>query len=255
MRLRERVLWPAQILLANAGSYTFPDRSTPFPYGLGGTEGEVTDANLAAHFGRPVLLLVGGQDTKRGKILDTSREADAQGEHRKARGKAYFKACEKEANKMGVEFNWEGPKLGGCAAAVPFMCLPFHHCAAVFCCSAALALTCIVAAACAVKHVGHDDVKMGNAALVAHFTPENFDSTDFGIDIGTGGSGDDSGRGGGGTRGTRAAGGGGGGGSRPGGGGGGGLFTMFGCCDANSAGEHPPAYVKAAAKAAAKAVL
>ena len=72
-----------EIIVANAGWYTVPSLSEPFPYGLAGAP---VDVDLKALFSRRLTLLAGGRD-KDGDHHTLRRDAGArrQGPHRLAR--------------------------------------------------------------------------------------------------------------------------------------------------------------------------
>lgn len=92
------------IMPSNAGLYTMPEKDDPFPYGLAGVP--IGDAELAAAFARPVVLLLGEADVKRSKNLRMTPEADRQGLNRLARGKKFFETARAKAEELGVPFNW-----------------------------------------------------------------------------------------------------------------------------------------------------
>eukprot|EP01052_Picozoa_sp_SAG31_P022609 SAG31_NODE_1807_length_7230_cov_4.804885_1_plen_107_part_10 len=91
--------------MANAGSYTMPDESALFPYGMPGRAKGL--GNLRSLFALPVALLLGGADTKRRKPLDMSPMADAQGKTRLERGREYYRRCLAAATELGCAFNWQ----------------------------------------------------------------------------------------------------------------------------------------------------
>ena len=93
------------ILPANAGWYTFPTDTISYPYGLGDAE-KVLGPLRKRLYGRKVTLLLGEADTLRTSNLRMTEEADAQGLNRLSRGKAYFEFCRKDAQTLGVPFNW-----------------------------------------------------------------------------------------------------------------------------------------------------
>ena len=101
----------ALIMPANAGWYTFPDESVRFPYGLGGVP--LSDAELAAAFAKPVVILLGEADIKRTENLRQTPEADAQGMNRLERGKKFFEVAQEKAEEMGVPFNWQAATVAG----------------------------------------------------------------------------------------------------------------------------------------------
>ncbi len=90
---------------ANAGWYTLPDASVDFPYGLGGTALEPGD--LPAVFDRPLVLLLGDQDTDpEHRYLRKTAEALVQGPHRFARGRYFLDTAQHRAQALGVPLRW-----------------------------------------------------------------------------------------------------------------------------------------------------
>lgn len=110
------------IITANAGSYTMPDPATAFPFGTGGTA--LDDAALKRAFARPVVVLLGDQDTDPNHpSLPRDAAAMAQGPHRLARGQRFFAMAGEAAAAMGAPFAWQlatvkgvGHDNGGMAA-------------------------------------------------------------------------------------------------------------------------------------------
>jgi len=93
------------IVVANAGSWTVPDASVPFPWGLAGTT--VDDADLRRAFGRRVVVALGEADTDpSAPNLPNDPPARAQGANRLARGRFFYEACERKAAALGVPFSW-----------------------------------------------------------------------------------------------------------------------------------------------------
>lgn len=93
------------ILCANAGWFTMPDRTIPFPYGM--KDLPVSDKDLARAFARPVTMLMGSLDISRKKPFRDTPEADAQGMNRMERCTHYFHSCQKKAQELGVPFRWQ----------------------------------------------------------------------------------------------------------------------------------------------------
>lgn len=90
---------------ANAGWYTFPSEQTTWPYGLAGSP--ATEAGVSARLGMDLTVLLGDQDTDtESSSLRKTPEAQAQGPHRFARGQAFFRAAQLEADLRGVPFGW-----------------------------------------------------------------------------------------------------------------------------------------------------
>jgi hypothetical protein len=110
------------IITANAGSYTMPDPSVAFPFGTGGTA--LDEAALRRAFARPVVVLLGDQDTDPNHpSLPRDAAAMAQGPHRLARGQRFFEMASDAAKRIGAPFAWRiatvpgvGHDNGGMAA-------------------------------------------------------------------------------------------------------------------------------------------
>lgn len=99
---------------ANAGWYTLPDADTAWPYGLDGVP--VDDAAVGQWLGRPLVVLLGDQDTDpRDRNLRRTAEAMAQGEHRYARGAYFMRAARDRAAELGVPFSWTAYNVPGVA--------------------------------------------------------------------------------------------------------------------------------------------
>jgi poly(3-hydroxybutyrate) depolymerase len=88
---------------ANAGWYTMPDPSTPWPFGLAGAPFPVDTADW---FAAPMTVLLGTADTLRTDNLNQTPEADAQGPHRLARGHAFFGMAQITAAAAETPFSW-----------------------------------------------------------------------------------------------------------------------------------------------------
>ena len=88
---------------ANAGTYTFPDAQTAYPFGVGGVPHD-----LPAAYGVELTLLLGELDTSADQgRLDQSARAMAQGPHRLARGQALFRAAQADAAIRNVPLRWK----------------------------------------------------------------------------------------------------------------------------------------------------
>jgi poly(3-hydroxybutyrate) depolymerase len=90
---------------ANAGWYTMPDFGVAYPYGLGASG--MAPARLAPAFARKLVVLLGDQDIDPAhRSLRRTPEALAQGEHRHARGHAFFERARHVAAEMNAPFAW-----------------------------------------------------------------------------------------------------------------------------------------------------
>ena len=90
---------------ANAGWYTMPDASVSYPYGLAGTN--VLPTQLSKALGRKLIVLLGDRDIDpHHPDLRRTPEAMAQGEHRFARGHAFFERARLAAVENNTPFAW-----------------------------------------------------------------------------------------------------------------------------------------------------
>lgn len=118
----------AKVVVANAGWYMMPDATTKFPYGL---EGSAVDRErLEQALQVPVTVLLGDRDNDPDHpSLRKAPPAMAQGEHRLARGYAFFDAARDAAAQLGVPFRWRLETVAGAdhdnrlmaPAAIPFL--------------------------------------------------------------------------------------------------------------------------------------
>ena len=93
------------IISANAGWYTMPDDDITFPYGVSNIK--ITDTEWTKIFEKPVVVLLGENDTIRDSNLRVTEEADKQGENRLERGKKFYEEMENKAHELEVPFNWQ----------------------------------------------------------------------------------------------------------------------------------------------------
>lgn len=92
-------------VVANAGWYTMPDFGVAYPYGLNGSG--VLPAQLSKALGRKLIVLLGDQDINpQHPQLRRTREAMAQGEHRFARGHAFFERAKRAAAEINAPLAW-----------------------------------------------------------------------------------------------------------------------------------------------------
>ena len=97
-----------RIIASNAGTYTFPNVTPQFPYGLGGLPDELrTDQQLKMFLAQPLTLYLGSKDIERDEYLDVSAEADAQGQFRFERGQNLYAAGKKLAEERNWPFGWK----------------------------------------------------------------------------------------------------------------------------------------------------
>ncbi|WP_227729700.1 hypothetical protein [Yersinia proxima] len=103
-------------ICAAAGWWTMPNIQTPWPYGLDNAPIAVSQQQLAHYFALPVLIAVGGKDNNPNHpLLRRSPQAQAQGDSRLQRAKAYFMAAEQQARHNIMPFNWQFTILSGVA--------------------------------------------------------------------------------------------------------------------------------------------
>ncbi|MGD9526337.1 hypothetical protein [Pseudonocardia sp.] len=112
---------------ANAGWYTMPDDTVPYPYGLAGAP--VRSAGLGRAFATELVLLLGQRDTDpRDPSLLHDPRADRQGMQRLERGRAFFAAAARTARAHGFPLHWrvwEVPGLGHVHATAAQAALPY----------------------------------------------------------------------------------------------------------------------------------
>lgn len=90
---------------ANPGRYMMPDYSIPYPHGLGGAG--IDEQQLAHVLGRRLIVLLGDQDNDPNHPqLSRAPAAMAQGEHRFARGHAFYDRAQHTAASMKVPLGW-----------------------------------------------------------------------------------------------------------------------------------------------------
>jgi len=103
------------VIAANAGWYTFPTAEARFPFGLAGFPDRppLGPPDHAAMFAKRLVIMLGKDDTVRDRNLLTMPEADAQGLHRLARGRAFVAAGRALAEKLGLPFRWQVLEMPG----------------------------------------------------------------------------------------------------------------------------------------------
>lgn len=96
-----------RILASNAGTYTFPDYNTNFPFGMKNVG--ISKKKLARSFKTKLTLWLGELDNEtetRGRML-RSETADKQGTNRLERGKSFYSYSEELAKDLKKKFNWK----------------------------------------------------------------------------------------------------------------------------------------------------
>lgn len=123
---RMAMLYPqrvARLNLAAAGWYCLPDKSMPFPYGLGDSDSRGAglwnrrnQAGLAAFLGLEIRVFIGTHDTERDSALRVTPELDAgQGRTRYDRARNYVAAVRKAARDHDRIANIRLIEMQGCA--------------------------------------------------------------------------------------------------------------------------------------------
>ena len=93
------------IIAANSGWYTMPNEDISYSYGLKGLS--LTKKDFQNAFAKPVVILLGENDTVRSKVLRKTPEADAQGQNRLERGRNFYKQAQQKAASLDLKFNWQ----------------------------------------------------------------------------------------------------------------------------------------------------
>jgi pimeloyl-ACP methyl ester carboxylesterase len=99
---------------ANAGWYTVPDDSIPFPYGLEGAP--VEEEDLGPAFASDLVVLLGGDDVDPDDdSLRRDERSDAQGRHRLERGLHFYLRSQQVAHRESLPFRWRLQVVPGLA--------------------------------------------------------------------------------------------------------------------------------------------
>ncbi len=105
-----------RIVISNPSSWVFPSTEQKFPYGLGDTPDWLRkDELLKSYVEQPITIFLGGSDDHQDGSMDESKQANVQGPHRLARGRAIFESATKLAKTRGWKFGWqlvEAPGIG-----------------------------------------------------------------------------------------------------------------------------------------------
>jgi poly(3-hydroxybutyrate) depolymerase len=95
----------ARAVIGTPGWYTMPRFDVKYPYGLEGAP--VSAASLKVSLGRDVVLLLGDADTDPNhEELRKTKQAEAQGPNRVARGKKFFQTASARAAELKTPFGW-----------------------------------------------------------------------------------------------------------------------------------------------------
>lgn len=104
----------SRAIVGSPGWYTMPTFDQKFPYGLRGSPATVD--SLKTSLGRDVVLLLGTADNDPNHPqLRKSREAEAQGPNRLARGHTFFNAAKHQAHALHTPFHWQLQEVEGAA--------------------------------------------------------------------------------------------------------------------------------------------
>lgn len=96
----------SEVIAANPGWYTLPDLSRKFPEGMGGIG--LDEVQLARWFAYPMHIFAGDQDIDEADPnLPDLPEAFAQGRSRYARAYFVYDFAQKQAQSLGMPFNWK----------------------------------------------------------------------------------------------------------------------------------------------------
>lgn len=96
-----------RILASNSGSYTPPDFTEDFPFGIKNIG--LQEENLKQSFRKKLVLFLGELDNENetGGLMLRSPTVDKQGTHRLQRGKYFYGKSQETAKKMKAAFKWE----------------------------------------------------------------------------------------------------------------------------------------------------
>ncbi|WP_414475452.1 alpha/beta hydrolase [Microvirga sp. M2] len=100
------------VAAANPGWYTLPTLQRSFPEGLGRLG--LDDSAIARWFAYPMHIFAGDQDTSTDDPnLPAQAEALGQGPHRYARAHFVYDFARREAERLGLPFNWTLIRIAG----------------------------------------------------------------------------------------------------------------------------------------------
>ena len=91
---------------ANAGSYTVPDTTVNWPWGIKGTH--LTEDDVRRYLSTPLVILLGDKDIDpKDPQITRNSAVDKQGITRLARGVHFFNFGQALAEKLGIPFGWK----------------------------------------------------------------------------------------------------------------------------------------------------
>jgi len=96
-----------RIFAANAGFYTLPTQSIPFPFGLKGLE--FNEQRICQALSKKLIILVGEKDnwSGAGGTFLITPETQQQGEGRLQRGKFFVRNSKQLAASLGCTYQWQ----------------------------------------------------------------------------------------------------------------------------------------------------
>lgn len=107
---------PRLLIAANPSTWLWPAADRRYPYGFAGLPTPPGgEDGLRRYLALPLVVLLGTADNRQDRDLNRSPAALRQGEHRHARGLAFFHAGEALARQRGWAFGWrlvEVPEVG-----------------------------------------------------------------------------------------------------------------------------------------------
>ena len=95
----------SRAVIGSPGWYTFPDKSTNFPYGIKDIP-YIDSTTLKCYMNKDIVIQTATLDTVREWFLRKTPEADAQGRNRLERGKRFYSYCQKYAAQHNWPFRW-----------------------------------------------------------------------------------------------------------------------------------------------------
>ena len=95
----------SRAVIGSPGWYTFPDKSTNFPYGIKDIP-YIDSTTLTCYLNKDIVIQTATLDTVREWFLRKTPEADAQGRNRLERGKRFYSYCQKYAAQHNWPFRW-----------------------------------------------------------------------------------------------------------------------------------------------------
>jgi pimeloyl-ACP methyl ester carboxylesterase len=96
-----------RIVVSNPGTYLFPSRDYPYPFGFGGLPDELSSDDMLRRFlAQPITLYLAMNDLERDEHFNQTPPAERQGRTRWERGQNAFQLARELARSKGWEFRW-----------------------------------------------------------------------------------------------------------------------------------------------------